>query len=263
MKYGNRIAGLLLWVVLLCTSFVPIYAHEIPDENRKGEITLKMRYDGKNITDGTLTAYRVGEIQENNGNYSFVKTSPMEKFSGNYDNIGEPKLAKEVYNFVKEHNIQAYSTVDNKMGKITFTNLDLGLYLIVQTKASNGYELMNPFLVSVPMNEDGNYVYEINAEGKFELHQDKTTTTPSNPSDSSNSSDPIDPSKPTDPTNPTNPTDPSKPPKLSEILGLLDPTLPQTGQLNWPIPVLVILGAVLITIGCLIRFRKEKDQDEK
>ncbi len=245
MKYRNRIAGLLLWMLLLCTFLVPIYAHEIPDENRRGKITVKMSYDGKTITDGTLTAYRVGEIQENNGNYSFVKTPPMENFSGNYNNISEPKLANEVYDFVKEHNIQAYSEVDNKDGKIAFTNLDLGLYLIVQTKASNGYELMNPFLVSVPMNEDGNYVYEINAEEKFQLHQDPTTTTSPESPDSSNPSDPSVSSVPSIQTDQS------------------DPTLPQAGQLNWPIPVLVILGLVLITIGWLLCSRKEKDEYEK
>ena len=59
------------------------------------------------------------------------------------------------------------------------------------------------------------------------------------------------PSTPTTPTSPTTPTTPGK------------PNLPYTGQLNWPIPVLVVLGLVLFSAGWLLRFGKKKDSYEK
>jgi hypothetical protein len=37
------------------------------------------------------------------------------------------------------------------------------------------------------------------------------------------------------------------------------PKLPQTGQLNWPIPVLVVLGLGVFTAGWIVRF-DEKEQ---
>ncbi len=37
------------------------------------------------------------------------------------------------------------------------------------------------------------------------------------------------------------------------------PQLPQTGQLNWPIPVLLAFGTVLLTLGCFLRFGRRKD----
>lgn len=56
-------------------------------------------------------------------------------------------------------------------------------------------------------------------------------------------------------TKPTPPTDPqSTPPVATE-----PPKLTQTGQLNWPIPVLVIMGAVLIIIG--IAFMGKKNEE--
>lgn len=42
-----------------------------------------------------------------------------------------------------------------------------------------------------------------------------------------------------------------------------DPTLPDTGQLNWPIPVLVVLGLILFSLGWVLRFGKKKDGHEK
>ena len=224
MKYKNRIVASLLAVLLLCVLPVTAYAYETPDESEKGTITVEMKYDGKAVTGGTLTAYRVGQVQEDDGNYRFAQTPAMETFSGNYDDISSAKLAEEVAVFVKKNEIPAYQVVENTEGKAVFTNLELGLYLIVQTKASDGYEPLKPFLVSVPMNENGHYVYEVNAEGKFQLHQEPKPTTPPKPS---------------------------------------EPTLPQTGQLNWPIPVLVVLGLSLFSTGWLLRFGKKKDSYEK
>ena len=56
MKCKHRIA-LLLAVLLLCALPVTVYAHEVPDETRKGSITVDMKYDGQAVTGGTLKAY--------------------------------------------------------------------------------------------------------------------------------------------------------------------------------------------------------------
>lgn len=235
MKYIKQIFFLFFAFNLLCIASLTTYAHEVPDGNRRGTVTVEMEYDSKAVTGGTLTAYRVGQIQEYDGNYSFAKTDVMASFTGSYDDIGSAALAENLAAFVKENQLSAYDTAKNQKGKAVFTNLELGLYLIVQTEASEGYEPLKPFLVSVPMNENGHYVYEINAEGKFQLHQEPKPTTPPKPSGSK-------------------PATPSKPSKS---------LLPQTGQLNWPIPVLVVLGLCLFSFGWILRFGREKGSYEK
>lgn len=227
MKYMKQIGSVLLAFCLLCMVSVTAYAHEVPDETRKGTITVEMEYEGKAVKGGTLTAYQVGQIQESDGNYSFGKTDAMSAFAGSYENIASADLAESVAAFVKENRIAAYGTAKNENGKAVFSDLELGLYLIVQTEASEGFEPLKPFLISVPMNVDGHYVYEVSADGKFQLQQ-----------------------KP-------EPTTPTTPPKPSE------PTLPQTGQLNWPIPALVVLGLGLFSVGWVLRFGRKKDSYEK
>ena len=36
------------------------------------------------------------------------------------------------------------------------------------------------------------------------------------------------------------------------------PTLPQTGQLNWPVPVLTVSGLVLVAVGAYLMERSKK-----
>lgn len=224
MKQRKTIFAMLLGLCLMCGFAAIAYAHEIPDESRKGTITVEMEHNGSAVTGGVLTAYRVGEIQENDGNYRFGKTAAMEGFTEGYENIASAQLAEDVAAFVEQQKLPSYAAVKNENGKAVFSNLELGLYLIVQTESSSGYEPMKPFLVSVPMNEDGHYVYEISAEGKFQLTQTPKPTTPDKPK---------------------------------------DPTLPYTGQLNWPVPVLAILGLCLFAAGWAMRFGQRKETYEK
>ena len=214
MKYLKQITALLLSVA--CLLNMGVSAHEAVDEGAEGTITVEMKYEGEAVTGGALTAYRVGEVQEADGNYLFVKTEAMEAFEGTYENIGSAELAESIAAYVEEKNIESYGEAENTNGRAIFSDLKTGLYLIVQTEASEGYEPLKPFLVSIPMNEDGHYIYDVNAEGKFELY--KPVTPPDTP----------------------------------------DPELPHTGQLNWPIPVLVVSGLLLFVAGWVLRYYKKE-----
>lgn len=217
----TRLFTALMAVVLLCPLMA--YASEGPDLSRKGSITVEMVYDKEPVKGGALSAWYVGSIEGN----KFVKTPEMAAFPGSYDNVTDPKLAGEIAAYVREHKLPAAAEVENKDGKVVFPNLELGLYLIAQTQESEGFDPISPFLVTVPMYEDEKYQYDVNASGKFQIHQEST---------------------------PTKPTEPPKP---------TDPKLPQTGQLNWPIPVMVAVGLLLFSAGWILRFGKKKETHEK
>lgn len=211
---------LLLSVGLLLTLSVSAYAHEIPDKNRTGSITVEMQYNGNPVNGGKSEIYRVGEISENNGDYGFVKTAEFQSFNETLEDLQSPELAEKLANHADLHHIPAVRSGKAENGKLVFGDLELGLYLVVQTKAAEGYNLMKPFLVSVPFYEAGAYRYDVNAYGKFELEK-----TP----------------------------EPTKPQQ---------PRLPQTGQLNWPVPVLAVSGMILFAAGWILRFCRKKEHYE-
>ena len=61
--------------------------------------------------------------------------------------------------------------------------------------------------------------------------------------------------EPTEPTRPTDPTEPTEPEPE-------DPELPKTGQLNWPVPILTILGLSFFTAGWILCFHRRRDSHE-
>ena len=223
-RLQRRLFALVISMVLLCTMSMMALAHEAVDMTKEGSITLAMREGEAAVPGGTMTLYRVGAVSEDNGDYCFVLTGDFAACEASLEDItsGEPAADLAAYAGVQK---LSGDTLDiDKDGKVTFTGLEVGLYLLLQEKPAEGYRSIEPFLVSVPMEEQGSYRYDVDASPK------------------------VAPEKaPVEPTSPSAPTTPG------------GPILPQTGQLNWPIPVLVVLGLGLFAAGWILRKKNDNE----
>ena len=194
------------------------YAHDVPDLSRTATVAVTLRDGGTPVGGGSLAMYRVGENVEDDGNYGFEPVYVLKGAGFSYVDVTSPQLAADLAAYLAAEGsvglVRASSAVDAS-GTARFEGLELGLWLVVQTQAGSGYEPVTPFLVSVPTYDKatGRYVYEVDASPKVALER-----------------------------TPTPPTQPDYPPKI-----------PQTGQLNWPIPVLGLGGLALVAVGVLLR----------
>lgn len=79
------------------------------------------------------------------------------------------RQAKELYAYANQKGLVG-TTAETKDGKIEFANLDLGIYLIAQTKQYNyeqkGWSDSDPFLLSVPLEVNGEWTYQVRVEPK-------------------------------------------------------------------------------------------------
>ena len=191
----------------------------------------------------------MGDVQEN---YTFRLT---EDFAESRAELGQlnAALAETLKDYANDQNLTGKTEEIGRDGRVEFAGLKVGLYLLVQEQAAPGYYKADPFLVTLPMTENGEYVYDVDASPKVEV-KDK----PSRPDR------PTTPDKPEEPGEPTQPDEPETPPEtpegpetptteIPETPPPLDPTLPQTGQLNWPVPALAVLGMALLAIGFLVK----------
>lgn len=216
----NRIS-LLIALLLCCMWPVAAFAaHEVPDLTRQGSLRVSVRdtESGKAVSGGELTLYEVAYVQEDDGDYTFIYTDGFAPSGLSLADLTGGALAGDLAAFAKEKALPGITLSVDEEGNAVFPALDLGLYLLVQTQAAENYTTLNPFLVTIPLHEEGmeGYVYDVDASPK-------TGTVTYVP--------------PTPP--PTPPTPPSE-------------DLPQTGQLWWPVPVLTLCGMTCI-IGGLIR----------
>lgn len=219
----RKITIVLAVLVLLMNVFAAVSAVEIPNPEKLGSITFTMVWNEEKLDSGSLTMYRVGDIHENHGDYSFVLIPELADSRLSLEDLSDPELAQSLCVLAKERQLPGI-TAPIENGEAVFANLLPGLYVVTQTQeeASEGFAPILPFLISLPQMQYGDYVYDLTAMPKVSL-------------------EPI-------PTEPSDPTDPTQPPP---------PDLPQTGQLNWPVPFLAVAGFALFVLGWYLRFGKK------
>lgn len=273
----KRLAAVLAALTLLVWCAAPAFALEVVDLSRTGSIKVSL-YDSETseaVGGGTLTLYRVAKVQKDNANLSFVYTNGFEDCGVELGDLSEGELAGRLAEKIAA-TAESTTVEISDFGVAEFGDLEVGLYLVVQTTAAENYNVINPFLVSVPIQENGSYVYDVDALPKVGTAAKKTPEPPDTP-DTPDTPDKPDEENPNTPAAPgpdnpdgwvlgangekiyLNPEAPSPDNPNGHVMGAHG--LPQTGQLNWPIPVLAVTGVVLVAAG--IKLKKGTRKDEK
>lgn len=182
-------------------------------------VTLCDSVTKKPISGAGWLMYRVAEQKDG----SYVLTKDFAKCGQDMNDL-ENADAKELSAYAQRNNINGSGKTAGENGAVRYDKLGFGVYLFVQSGGSRAYELAEPFIVNVPMTSaDGKtLIYDISARPKAEA--EPTPPTPA-------------------------PTPAPKP---------ADPKLPQTGQLNWPIPVLFGGGLLIFIAGLAIYMKGGK-----
>ena len=273
----KRLAAVLAALTLLVWCAAPAFALEVVDLSRTGSIKVSL-YDSETseaVGGGTLTLYRVAKVQKDNANLSFVYTNGFEDCGVELGDLSEGERAGRLAEKIAA-TAESTTVEISDLGVAEFGDLEVGLYLVVQTTAAENYNVINPFLVSVPIQENGSYVYDVDALPKVGTAAKKTPEPPDTP-DTPDTPDKPEEENPNTPVAPgpdnpdgwvlgahgekiyLNPEAPSPDNPNGYVMGAHG--LPQTGQLNWPIPVLAVTGVVLVAAG--IKLKKGTRKDEK
>lgn len=266
-------------VAAVCLLFsVVLNAHAIinPDPQGKGILTLLMEWKEEKLDSGTLTICRVGQIVNKGTKWTFAPVTQLQDSGISLEDPNDAQLANQLVQLVKEKELPCVTEPIRK-GKAFFLNLDAGLYLVRQDEACDGFYPINPFLISVPRWEDDGYVYALTARPKVSLEPtEPDETKPTEPDETKptepDETNPTEPdetkpteSKPTEPrpteSKPTEPkpteTEPEKPKPTLPVGSVL----PQTGQLNWPVPVMAAAGLSLLVLGWYLNRGKKNGHE--
>ena len=217
-RFFALLLALLITFLLSCAAF----AHDVPDFDRRGSISIHMTYNEKPVPGGSLTIYRVAKVDSFDGNYFFSYLDEFKECEIPVTDLYSSELPGELRNIAANKKVSGTTKDIDKNGFVKFEDLELGLYLVVQNRAANGYYKAEPFLVSVPQNIDGVYVYDADASPK-------TSLVPK-----------------------------TEPPDIPEK----DDELPDTGLNNWPVPVLAGTGLAVFCTGCILKASARKKNNE-
>lgn len=216
---------LILLLLLMQGTAISATAISMPDLTQKGSLTIEMHWNGETLQGGQLRICKIADIHAETAR--FERIAPLRGEALSLEDPTDPAVAAKALALALEKQLPMLSAPITE-GTARFENLETGLYLVYQTTqdASDGFAPIKPYLISVPYLSDGKYFLDVTAKPKVPLEEA--------------------PPVPTEP-EPTKPT---------------DSHLPQTGQLNWPVPILVVGGLVLFLLGWFLYFGGNKKKHE-
>ena len=286
----RKIITLCAAVLLILACSLPVFAQDF-DPERTGSIsvTLTEQFQKEPIAGAELRVYYVATVSENaSGNLSYVYTDAFENSGIDLD---DPSLATKLDAFVSEQDVSCVKIITDANGTAVCKELALGLYFVKQTGTVEGFAPCTPFMVTVPGRNDNGYVYEVNASPKTEVARLTSITIKKvwNTDASTQAADHITvqllqngnvvKTAILNAQNNWQVTYTDMP--ESDAYSILEidvpkgftatysqsgyvftvintPTLIQTGQLIWPIPVLSICGMLLLAAGIMLLQKKRK-----
>ena len=144
MKRG--IMRLCMLLAVLRVLGMPVFAEAAGE----GAIRITLRSGSMYAASGSLTLYMVGD--EISGGYRL-----KDSFGGGVISTKDTQLS-ELPQWLADQAEGGTTAEIDLAGTVEFTGLKEGLYLVVQTEASNGFYPVKPFLIRLPRMEEKWYL---------------------------------------------------------------------------------------------------------
>lgn len=140
------------------------------DLTKKGSIEITLKEGTNKIKDAKITLYHIADAKEKDNNLVFELRSELSSCNVKLDDLTNDNLENEISK-CKIDSTTKYVGVTNSNGIVKFNDLDLGLYLVVQTESVKGYSDIDSFLVAIPKVEDNKWIYNAKAKPKTDIYQ--------------------------------------------------------------------------------------------
>ena len=161
-KWGKLLFSLLVAeAMLLPKSAVAFATDNTVDLSRTGSLSITLREsDGSHaaMQGGTFCIYEVAQAEIENANFAYIPTEDFEESGADLSDLNAPGLAEHLAAYAAAEHLSGLVDTTGADGRVTFSDLQLGLYLVMQKGTVPGYYQVSPFLVTVPL-MDGNVNY--------------------------------------------------------------------------------------------------------
>lgn len=160
-----------LKIIIICMLLIFLPTKTVLAKENTGSISLYAHYldDGKIIefVDIPFQIVKVADIV----NGQFVNMKEFKDFKNISTNMNASQMKEMSYElqaYMKSKNISFNDEKNtDKNGVVQFSNLNLGLYLVSQKERDDIKYYSEPFLISIPMIEDSNEIFNIYSKPKF------------------------------------------------------------------------------------------------
>ena len=228
----------LIALLLLCLP-ASTHAQSVIDQSRQGSLTLRLKDVTSDavVPGAEIQLYPLASLEASPGTPGFAWLELYRDLADAAAELSSASFAEQLAQRAVDQAEPLMQASTDAAGEVIFSDLDLGLYLLVQTGGPDTYYPMEPFLLALPLtNEAGTaWLYDVTAYPKVEARAEVTQ--------------PTKPSTPSEPAPPL-PTQPGSPDDGGLII---------TGTSNWLVIALSVAGLSLIVLGWILLRQESRD----
>lgn len=282
--------------------FMPARAalgYDLMDTDRDNSLTVELTSsdpDTLAVAGAEVTIYLVAEVDETSSSLSYKLTDEFASSGIKVNDNITQSMIDTAAEYAAENGLKGITKTSDNNGDVVFDGLTCGIYLVTETATPEGFTSFVPFMYFLPFysTDDGGWVYDAVAVPKIEylkpvdvsvrvVWNDDGKDRPDHITVNLENEDGIydtvklneankwkhvwtglDPSKTWNVVETDVPPD-YKVTYSSEGLDFVvtnTKKLIQTGQTNWPIPVLILAGSFLVCAGVIIRITGNRKDEE-
>lgn len=288
------LVSVLIVLVILSLSVTAMATDSTVDWERNGSLALKLldSSDGTAVVGAEVTIFKVAALSATDGLLEYTLTSDFEESGLSLEDLQDTALLEDLAKYAAEKQLEGLDATSDAEGIVEFLDLPLGVYLVFQ-KGGAGYTVCKPFLITLPTSNETEWVYDVVAEPKTGIERLMDLTVVKKWEDSGKN-------RPTsvtvelvcdgevvetvvlsdennwthtwtdllcrknwDVTEAEVPADytVSYTREGNTVTIVNMKKLAQTGQLNWPVPVLACGGLLLFAFGWILVFMRKKQKN--
>lgn len=178
---------IVMAVAVVAAAPLQLQAEELPELKKTGSITVTLKDGDQPVTGEELTLVQVAlAVSKNDGvtdakdrGYALVYTEQFKALQDDLVNSlteeNKAEVAKQIYAYAADpkNNTVGTAGATDESGRVQFSDLSTGLYLVWNSKAAAGYQTIDPFLVTIPVtlfDTEGKitgYTYDVDASPKM------------------------------------------------------------------------------------------------
>lgn len=162
---------MFIFLLLFLTGTSVVSANTI-DFSKKGNINISLLdNDNKGISNAEITIYKIANAVLKNANLAYENIEQLNSCNIDLSKINENSITQELIDCVDKNANFKKTATTNDEGIVSFDDLDLAIYLVVQSKKVPGTSSIDPYMISIPQIEDNSWIYSINSIPKSDIYK--------------------------------------------------------------------------------------------
>ena len=170
---NNFLKGIFAFLFLFVLEISSVNANtNIIDFSKHGSINISLiDSDNIGVANTEISIYKIADAGLENTNLIYENIEQLSSCNIDLSTISDASITYELINCVEKNSTFKSTEVTDTEGKVQFNDLDLGLYLVVQTQKTPGYSTIAPFMVAIPQISENNWIYNINSLPKSDIYK--------------------------------------------------------------------------------------------